>query len=261
MSFIYRGDRPNAKIRGIWTALRTGFRRDAHIDPDAAMLGQMATAKRFNRWMADTLRPYMKGSVLEIGAGIGNMAELLCGGSEQYVATDTAGEHLRELQARLAHAPHLTVQVCDAATAEHYRIFAERFDTVLCLNVLEHIEDDRATLANIWSALRPGGRAIILVPQGARAFGSLDEVLHHKRRYSKAELAGKMAQAGFHVSEILSFNRVTYPGWLLNARILRRQTLSITQLRLFDLLVPIWKRIDPLLPWPPTSLIGIGVKE
>jgi 2-polyprenyl-3-methyl-5-hydroxy-6-metoxy-1,4-benzoquinol methylase len=246
---------------GFWTAWRTRLFLDNYTDPAAAMLGKMARAKRFNRWMAETIRPFIKGHVLEIGAGIGNMTELLCGSCERYVATDTAGEHLRELAARLTDAPGLTIEVCDAADPEHYRTFTGTFDTVICLNVLEHIPDDRATLLNIRSALRPGGRAIILVPQGPHAFGTLDRVLWHRRRYSKAELESKMHEAVFRVEQIIEFNRVTYPGWILNSRILRRRTLSGTQLRLVDLLVPFWKKIDARLPWPPTSLIAIGMKD
>jgi SAM-dependent methyltransferase len=137
--------------------------------------------------------------------------------------------------------------------------YRESADTVICLNALEHVEDDRDGLVNIRESLRPGGAAIILVPQGPEAFGSMDEVLEHKRRYTRAELQEKMTAAGFQVQQILSFNRATWPGWYLNSRLLRRRTLSHTQLWLFDALVPLWRRIDSRLPWPATSLIAIGV--
>jgi hypothetical protein len=70
-----------------------------------------------------------------------------------------------------------------------------------------------------------------------------------------------MKAAGFRIEDMLEFNRMTYPGWYLNGRILRRRTFSRFQLSVFDRLVPLWRRIDKLLPWPPTSIIGIGVRE
>ncbi len=225
------------------------------------MLRQMGQARRFNGWMAKTIRPFIGRNVLEIGAGRGNMTELLTAPGTQYLATDTNQEHLRELCVWLENRPDLRTALCDAADSNDFLALESDFDTVICLNVLEHIEDDSTALANIHGCLRSGGKAIVLVPQGAAAFGSLDEVLHHKRRYSEAELRKKMTAAGFHVERVLRFNRATYPGWIWNARVLRRKTLSSMQLRIFDFLVPVWRRVDSWLPWPPTSLIGIGVKE
>jgi len=224
------------------------------------MLRQMAQARRFNRWMADRITPFLGREVLEIGAGIGNLTALLSAGRARYLATDSDEQQLRELQTRLSHRPEIETALCDAADAKDFFALRNCFDTVVCLNVLEHISDDGKALANIYSALRAQGKAIVLVPQGAAAFGSLDEVLLHKKRYSERELRAKITFAGFRLQTILPFNRATYPGWILNARILRRRTLSATQLRLFDLSVPLWRRIDRFLPWPPTSLIAVGVK-
>ena len=231
---------------------------DAYVDPDAAMLGEMATAKNFNRWMADTISPWIAKDVLELGSGIGNLTMLLHEKSDgRYVATDTDPEHLRQLRARLPKSSEVKGLIWDAEQPPS-EFFESCFDTVVALNVLEHIADDVATLRNIYRCLRPGGGAVVLVPQGTAAFGSLDEVLHHKRRYSEAELIQKMTGAGFAMERVIRFNRITYPGWLLNARLLRRRTLSRAQLGLFDLSVPLWRRIDAHFPWPATSLIAVG---
>ncbi len=220
----------------------------------------MAQATRFNRWMAEKITPFLGREVLEIGAGIGNLTALLSEGRVRYLATDPDETQLRELQARLGDRPEVQTALCDAAEAQNFSALKNCFDTVVCLNVLEHISDDDQALANIYSALRAQGRAVVLVPQGAAAFGSLDEVLLHKKRYSARELRTKLTQAGFHLETILPFNRATYPGWILNSKVLRRRTLSTPQLRLFDLTVPLWRRVDRFLPWPPTSLIAVGVK-
>ena len=125
--------------------------------------------------------------------------------------------------------------------------------------MLEHIEADLRGLRNIRSVLQPGGRAIILVPQDQSIYGTLDKVLGHYRRYSAGELRARMEQAGFQFERMLEFNRITRPGWYLNGRVLKRQDFGALQLRVFDWLVPVWRRLDTALPWPAVSLIGIGV--
>jgi SAM-dependent methyltransferase len=133
-------------------------------------------------------------------------------------------------------------------------------DTVICLNVLEHLEHDLPCLRNIYSALQPGGRAIILVPEGQNLFGQMDVVLGHYRRYSREQLRARMQEAGFTVETILNFNRVSRPAWFLSSRVLRRSRLGRFQLKLFDKMVWLWRRIDRFIPWKPTSIIAIAHK-
>lgn len=230
-------------------------------DTPAAMLEAMAGAKRFNRWMADTLSPFVAGDVLEVGAGIGNLTVLLCERSRHYVAVDIDPQHLARLEARTKNCTNLTKVVCDVSDGAALERFRGRMDTVVCLNVLEHIAQDVDALRNMAACLKPGGRTVVLVPQGMRAFGSIDAILEHQRRYSFSELRKKMSAAGLRVERILAFNRITYPAWFFNGRILRRKAISRVQLQLFDRLVPLWRAIDRLLPWPPTSIIGIGVRD
>ena len=241
--------------------LRARLFSKAHTDSGADMLVAMSRANRFNRWMADTIAPWIHGDVLELGAGIGNLTVFLSPQANRYTATDADSEHLSELRSRVGHRPNIEIALCDFSDPPAASRFHASFDTVVCLNVLEHIENDVESLSNIRSCLRPGGAAIILVPQGPQAFGTMDEVLEHKRRYMAGELASKMNAAGLEVQRMITFNRITWPGWFLNSRILRRRTLSRIQLRLFDLLVPVWRPIDSRLPWPATSLIAIGTAK
>jgi SAM-dependent methyltransferase len=134
-------------------------------------------------------------------------------------------------------------------------------DTVVCLNVVEHIKDDLGALRNIHAALREGGRAIILVPEGQSIYCSLDEELGHFLRYSEDQLRQRMVEAGFTVEAMLRFNRISRPGWYVNGTILKRRTISRSQLKNFDRLVWLFRRIDPHLPWSPTSIIAIGRKQ
>src|SRR5581483_8744931 len=231
------------------------------MDSGTRMLVQMAGARRFNRWMADTIAPFVSGAVLEAGAGIGNLTEFLYRSENLYIAADLEDEHLALLSKRLQSCRGLTIAKCDLLNSNDLAPYRDQMDTVVCLNVLEHVEDDIAGLRGLLSCLRCGGRAVILVPQGPRAYGSLDRVLGHHRRYTKPELHAKLLAAGFHLNRMVEFNRITYPGWVLNSRTFRRITLSDMQLRLFDCLVPLWRRIDRFLPWPSTSLIAIASRD
>jgi SAM-dependent methyltransferase len=187
------------------------------------------------------------------------MTQHLARSRKLYVATDLDEEHLARLRVRFQSRPNLRFGICDLRDPADFAALGGGFDTVVCLNVLEHIEDDLRGLRNIRSALQPGGRAIILVPQDQSIYGTLDKVLGHYRRYSAGQLRARMEEAGFQFEHMLEFNRVTRPGWYLNGRILKRQDFGAFQLRVFDWLVPVWKRLDTAFPWPAVSLIGIGV--
>ena len=238
-----------------------GLRRDIYLDKGARILDALSRTQRFNGWMADTIRPYVGAHVLEIGAGIGNMSQHLASRRKSYLASDYDLEHVARLRARLQYRPNVSLMCCDLSRAEDFAPIQSHADTVVCLNVLEHIEDDAAGLRNIASALRTGGRAIILVPQDQKIFGTLDTVLGHYRRYSEADLRTRMEAAGFAMETVLHFNRITRPGWYWNGRILKRQHFSRFQLWIFDRMVWFWRRIDRFIPWPSVSIIGIGWKK
>jgi glycosyltransferase involved in cell wall biosynthesis len=245
-------------VSALWVILRCYFTRDIYVDRGAKILDSLAGTKRFNKWMADTVRPYLGTRVLELGAGIGNMTQHLARGRKTYVASDIDEEHMARLRVRFRGRPNLEIRKCDLCDSEDFQPLLGVFDSVVCLNVVEHVEDDLGALRNIFSALKPGGRAIILVPQDQKAYGTLDEVLGHYRRYSEAQLRARMEEAGFEVARMLHFNRVTRPGWRFNGQVLKRRSFSRFQLRVFDALVPLWRRIDRFFPWPAVSVIAVG---
>jgi glycosyltransferase involved in cell wall biosynthesis len=247
-------------MEAVYVILRYAFTKDIYKDEGAETLHALSGAPRFNAWMADTIRPYVGERVLEIGAGIGNLTRALIPRRACYVATDIDPEHLARLATRFQHRPNLHIRYCNLEESAGFADLSASMDSVVCLNVLEHVEDDLLGLRNIHSTLKAGGRAIILVPHGQEVFGTLDVALGHYRRYSHAELKGKMEQVGFHVERILDFNRISRPPWYVSGRILKRTTLGSGQMKLFDRFVWLWRRIDALLPWPPTSIIAIAVK-
>lgn len=248
-------------LQAFYVILKTGLTRDIYKDSGPETLEALSAAPRFNRWMADTIQPFLGGSVMEIGAGIGNLTRFLVRRSGRYVVTDIDSEHLARLTSRFQHRPNVQIRSVDLSQSENFKEFSGQLESVVCLNVLEHIEDDLAGLRNIHSALCPGGRAIVLVPQGQEIFGTLDAALGHYRRYSEAELRQRMEQTGFLVEQVISFNRISRPAWYVSGKIFKRTSLGRRQMRLFDRFVWLWRRIDGKLPWPSTSLIAIGVKK
>ncbi|MBC7926677.1 MAG: glycosyltransferase [Bryobacteraceae bacterium] len=240
--------------------LRYGLTRDIYTDDGAAILDALAQTPRFNRWMAETIRPHLGNRILELGAGIGNLTMHLSRRRQLYVASDIDEEHLSRLGTRFRYRPNLQIRRCDLESAAHFECIPDPIDTVVCLNVLEHVKDDALGLRNIAGILQPGGRAIILVPEGMSVYGTLDKVLGHWRRYSEQELKTKCETAGLRVETILRFNRITRPAWFVNGRIFRRTRFSRFQLAVFDRLVWLWKRFDRFIPWKPVSIIAIALK-
>jgi glycosyltransferase involved in cell wall biosynthesis len=226
-------------------------------DIGAEILRAMSGVPKFNRWMADVLRPFVGSRVLEIGAGIGNLTQQLAP-RDRYTASDVSPHYLEYLRGLVRGKPTLDVAEIDVTRAEDFEGRREAYDTVICLNVLEHLDDEAAALANIRSALAPGGRALLLVPQGPWLFGSLDEALGHVRRYTRESFRAAVANAGFELETLFDFNRGTVPGWWLNGRLLRRRHFSKPQLKLVNLTTGVLRVLDRVLPWHGASLIAVA---
>jgi glycosyltransferase involved in cell wall biosynthesis len=247
-------------FQAVWVMLRFWITSDLYNDPGAEILDAFSVAPRFNRWMADTIRPYVRKRVLEIGSGMGNLTRQLARGRQRYIASDVDKEHLSRLETRLRHYLNVETRVCDLSRPADFEPLAGAVDTVVCLNVLEHIQDDLMGLRNINTALSPGGRAIVLVPCGQEIFGQLDVILGHHRRYSQSQLRARFEQAGFVVDRVIEFNRISRPGWYITGRLMKRSRISRAQLKIFDRFVWLWRRSDRFIPWSPTSLIAIATK-
>jgi len=223
------------------------------------ILDRLSRAPRFTRWMADVIKPYVGERVLEVGAGTGNMSVNLMPRSI-YWATDVNPSYLEFLLTLRATRPYMRVARTEAMDGATFPA-GQQFDTVVCLNVVEHVEDDLKALQNIRAALEDGGRALILVPCGPGLYGSLDEVLGHHRRYTERQLREVSERAGFRVERVLRFNRAGVPAWWLNARVLKRKTFGLGQIRMLNVLTPLFRMVDGWLPLPPLSLIAILRKE
>ncbi|MBX3412131.1 MAG: glycosyltransferase [Pirellulales bacterium] len=244
-------------VKAIATLLRFWIIDDLYTDEyGQAELHRLTTTHRYYRWMADALRPHVGQHVLEIGASLGSLMLRLLP-REQYVAAEAESLPLRYLGNRFARHPHVEVRSLDPRVRDDFAACAGQFDTVIAVHHLEHMDDDRQALDNLRLTLADGGRALLVVPRGRWLFGSLDEVLGHRRRYEREELLALATATGFAVEKIVDFNRAGVPGWALNARLLKRQRFSRVQLKLYDSLVWLVRRIDRLLPWKGLSWIVV----
>lgn len=220
-------------------------------------LETMGEARRFNEAVFRKVLPYIGKDILEVGTGIGNFTEKLrgCG---KVVGVDVVPEFVAEAKRRF---PTLELGVADMGAGIPDFLLGRSFDTIVCMNVLEHIEDDRRTLADFFKLLRPGGRVVLVVPAHRWLFNGLDSHDGHFRRYETAELQAKLSEAGFSVAHNSRFNLVGILGWFVNGRLLGKTELPSGQLGLYDRLVPLLFRLERLVG-PPAglSLLAVGAK-
>jgi SAM-dependent methyltransferase len=215
-----------------------------------------ADAPRYNRWLTRRVAPWVGRRVLEIGAGIGNMAAYFVD-RERLVLAEPDALYRQRLQQRFAGRTNVAVVPLKLPLVDP-RLVAEQLDTIICLNVLEHVAADVAALNGMRSLLTAGGRVVLLVPALPAIYGTLDAALGHVRRYTASELRTKVRGAGFRLLHLEYFNLGGVLGWWLTGRVLRRTMIPRSSLRLYDLLVPLF-RLERLLPWRiGQSLIAVG---
>lgn len=218
-------------------------------------------AKGFNRWMFNQFSEYLGDEVLEAGAGIGNLTRLVLD-KKRLVAVDYEDFYANRLHQAYGHMNNVSFPRCDLSDGEatEAALGQDSFDSVFSINVIEHIEDDVGVLKNFLNLLKPGGRAIILVPNNPRLYSGVDKALGHHRRYTKDALRGKMEEAGFTVIAERGFNRVGALGWRVSGKLLRRKTLGSSQMRLFELALPLIKLLEKIPFHCFNSLIVVGRK-
>ncbi len=210
-----------------------------------------AEAPAFNRWLFDQISSFCNGEVLEVGSGIGNISGLLMEKNEWVYLSDLRIEYCHLLEKKYATNPHLrAVYQFDLSLSDFDSRFPEmlhRFDTVIALNVVEHIESDERAVKNAKKLLRPGGNLIILVPAGQLLFNRFDEELGHFRRYNKKTVSRLLSEAGLTVIRAKYFNFGGILGWLYSGTMLKKKIIPRSQLKLFNQLVPAFRILDQLV--------------
>lgn len=221
-----------------------------------------ATLGAYNRWMAEQVAPALRGNLLEVSGGVGNLTRVFASEPrvERLTVTDVDAACLARLEAEFAGRAAVLPWNLDLPASEALRARGP-FDGIVCLNVLEHIEDDRAVLDAFRGLLAPGGTLALLVPAHPRLYNGFDRGVGHFRRYTRAGLDALLEEAGFTVRRLWAFNMLGALGWYVNGNLLGKTVLPEAQLALFDRLVPLL-RFEARLPRPfgisYIALAGVG---
>ncbi|MEO5917146.1 MAG: class I SAM-dependent methyltransferase [Luteolibacter sp.] len=222
------------------------------IDPFYAEdLRQMERAVNYRDWQFRMVEPFLGRRVLEIGGGIGNFTPQLAGNGRKVTSLEPNEFCFRQLEEKTRELCNVrplraTVESLDTVLAPE-----ERFDSVVLMNVLEHIQDDRAVLNTLKQRLATGGRLIVLVPAGPWAHGPIDERLGHYRRYSKSCSRILLQNAGLSLEFMRYYNFIGIWGWWWNAKMGKLEGQNDAQIRFFDRwVVPLASRIERLIRPP-----------
>ncbi len=215
---------------------------------------RLSRAPRYNRWLADLVRPQLGSKILEIGAGNGGLLVHLIPRA-RYWACDANPLFVRELRKLILTRPYIEASIVDPANPASLPT-DQKFDTVICQNVLEHVDDNVAVLRGIGNALAENGRVLVLVPNAPGLFGAIDRGLGHRRRYTRESLNALAERAGMQCVSVIPFNRASSLPWWFSGRILRRRNFTLMQVKLVNWMTPLIRRLDPYLPAPALSLIA-----
>ena len=229
-------------------------------DPIVRDLQIMAPARNYSRWIYEQFRPHLGQRLIECGAGIGNFTELLLD-RELVVAVDAYQPCLEQLAQRFSAAKQVVPVHMDISSPRLCELSSYQPDTVICINVLEHVEDDASALVNMRSILQPGGRLALLVPAYPVLYGTIDRKIGHYRRYTKKVLIERIRRAGLRIRRLFCMNVIAPLGWFLNNRIFKRQEESVAQVMFFDCCIVPWLRPAERILNPPFGLSLIAVCE
>ncbi|HET9869954.1 MAG TPA: methyltransferase domain-containing protein [bacterium] len=216
-------------------------------------------AVNYNRWIYEKVAPHLGKRVLEVGCGTGNITGFLARG-RQVLAVDIHQGYLDAAKKRWGRRPGLRFHRFDLERGlSAFKSFKP--DTIISVNVLEHIDKDRAFLKACYGLLPPGGRVLIFVPAFQWLYGSMDLSYGHHRRYTRRSLNERLEEAGFRVSFCRYLNLLGVFGWFLNGRILRRKIIPKGQMLLYDRILKYVAPVEEYLPRPlGLSLLSVAVK-
>jgi 2-polyprenyl-3-methyl-5-hydroxy-6-metoxy-1,4-benzoquinol methylase len=205
----------------------------------ASTLDSIAEASNYADWIIDLAAPHLGEEILEVGSGHGALTGRLAERG-RVTATDMSERCVGVLRERFAGDDRINPELADLVSATEGRVY----DSVVLVNVLEHIEDDRAAVRRIAGALRPGGTLVVWVPAFEPLYSEFDRRIGHHRRYRKASMKAVMEGAGLEVVDLRYVNAVGAMAWWLVAKRLGREPTATGNVKLFDRFVPMLRRLE-----------------
>lgn len=205
----------------------------------------------FNEWLFNNITDYCKGTTLEIGSGIGNISKYLLAQNDKVALSDLSEDYCSILKKKFSHNPNLlAIHQIDLASPEFeekYGVLFQSFETIVALNVVEHIKNDVLAVDNCKKLLKNDGRLIVLVPAYQFLFNDFDTELGHYRRYTRKSLRLLLEHQQFDVIVTKYFNAFGMIGWWFTGSLLKKKIIPKWQLQFFNKFVPLFKLIDKLL--------------
>ena len=219
-------------------------------------LEALADARGLGDWQFAQAAPHARGTVAEVGAGIGTFSErLLHAGVDDLLLVEPEHACVERLRERFGADRRVTISDETLPASPALAALSGRCDLVLCQNVLEHIADDGAAVAAMGRALSPDGVLIVLVPAHPRLFGALDRAYGHERRYTRERLRQLAGQADLDVVDLYSFNALGIVGWWVKTRFSPNPRLDPRSLRWYERLLRGWRPIEDRINLP----VGLSV--
>jgi SAM-dependent methyltransferase len=221
-------------------------------------LESMSNARWYNTWTVKIFKSHLQGDILEVGCGIGSFTKMLIPYGNIY-AFDVDKDCIE--QTRQVINQKENVGFGDIENGEYF--FQKKlFDTITCINVLEHIKHDKKALKNMHHLLKPAGTLILLVPAHPFLYGKIDQEIGHYRRYTKKGVIDILEDTGFDIIYARKMNCLGSIGWWFTGKILKDTSVSEKKLQFFDkiapFILPIEEKIEPLIG---TSVLAIAKKK
>jgi SAM-dependent methyltransferase len=216
-------------------------------DPRVGIQARLERASAYNNWIADQAKHHLGRRVLDLGCGAGNITELVIDGTrELVVGVDHWDEFVKLSSERLTGlGPNIHVEKADlgdpnlAGQLGHYG-----FDSAMCCNVMEHVEDHELALNSVAKLLPPGGKFFLLVPAFPVIYGQMDAADHHFRRYTKKMLTDVVSRTPFEIERQYYMNMPGFFSWLIVGRILRRSLVAEGAYSIYDKIIPLLRFLE-----------------
>ncbi|MFC1727454.1 class I SAM-dependent methyltransferase [Patescibacteria group bacterium] len=214
----------------------------------------------YQSWIYDCLSPYLGERILDAGCAIGNITQHFLD-KEFILGLDISKDAVSEISKRFEGKTNFQAHTQDLSRIKPVKFRKFHFDTITCLNVLEHIKDDKQLISTFNQILSNNGVLILLVPAFDWLFGEMDRIDNHHRRYTKKMLKKLFQNSGFTLKKQLYFNFFGMFGWFLNGKVLKKGQGSQKNFKIFNSLVPVFRKAESFFP-PPIglSILSIYIK-
>ncbi len=221
-------------------------------------LESMSQAVWYNKWTLRKFEKFIHGEILEVGCGIGNFTNSLINYGDVW-SIDISKEYVLKTEKLIGN--RVNVGFGDIEKRKYF-FGNQKFDNIICLNVLEHIQNDMTALKNMYDLLKNGGKLILLVPAHDFLFGEIDRSIGHFRRYEKQILIKKLEKMDYKIIRSWKFNFLGAVGWFISGKILKDTHGKKWKIRIFDLIARLVLPLEEIMEFPiGTSILIVAQKN